>query len=146
MPTAESPTGVRRLVLRLGFGFLALSQGVVGVWALLGPDSFFRQFPGTGVGWVALLPPYNEHLVRDVGALSLAVTVLLVYAAVRPEPRTARLAVLAFAVYAVPHTIFHALHLEGFPTADAVMQMTGFALQLALVVVLCLATIRRARE
>jgi hypothetical protein len=49
---------------------------------------------------VSLLPPYNEHLVRDVGALSLAMTVLLGYAAVRPEPRTARLAVLAFAVYA----------------------------------------------
>ncbi|HZA72106.1 MAG TPA: hypothetical protein VE476_04275, partial [Propionibacteriaceae bacterium] len=53
------------------------------------------------------------------------------------------LALAAFAVYAVPHTIFHALHLEGFRPADAVAQMTGFALQIALLVVLLLTTIRR---
>lgn len=144
MSGGETPDRWRPLVLRGGLGFLALSQGVIGAWALLGPEAFYRHFPGTAVGWVSLLPPFNEHLVRDVGALSLALAVLLGYAAVRPEPRTVRLALAAFAVYAVPHTIFHALHLEGFPPADAVAQMTGFALQLALLVVLFLATIQRA--
>src|SRR4028118_1615057 len=85
---AETAGRWRRPVLRVGLGFLALSQGVIGAWALLGPRTFFDHFPGTALGWVALLPPYNEHLVRDVGALSLALTVLLGYAAVRPEPRT----------------------------------------------------------
>ena len=60
---------------------------------------------------------------------------LLGYAAIRPEPRLVRLAVAAFAVYAVPHTIFHAGHLAGFPPADALAQMIGFALELTLVVV-----------
>ena len=143
MSGTETPGRVRPLVLRVGLGFLAVSQGVIGAWALLAPETFYRYFPGTAVGWVSLLPPYNEHLVRDVGALSLALTVLLGYAAVRPEPRTVQLALAAFAVYAVPHTIFHALHLENFRTADAVAQMTGFALQIALLVVLFLATIRR---
>jgi hypothetical protein len=143
MSDPETPDRWRRPVLRGGLGFLALAQGVIGTWALLGPEAFYRHFPGTAVGWVSLLPPYNEHLVRDVGALSLALTVLLGYAAVRPEPRTVRLALAAFAVYAVPHTIFHALHLEGFAPADALAQMVGFAVQLALLVVLFLATIRR---
>jgi hypothetical protein len=31
-------------------------------------------------------------------------------------------AVAAIAVYAVPHAIFHFLHLEGFPTSDAIAQ------------------------
>ena len=145
MSDAETSGRWRRPVLRVGLGFLALSQGVIGVWALLGPQTFFDHFPGTALGWVSLLPPYNEHLVRDVGALSLALTVLLGYAAVRPESRTVRLAVLAFGLYAVPHTIFHALHLEGFPPADAWAQMTGFVLQLALLVVVFLATISRER-
>jgi hypothetical protein len=141
----ELPSRTRLLLLRLGSALLAVSQGVIGGWALLGPDSFFRAFPGAGVGWVALLPPYNEHLVRDVGALSLALAVLLGYAAVRPDPRIVRLAVLAFAVYAVPHTVYHAGHLTGYPAADVTVQVTGFALQLALVVVLLLATLPRRR-
>jgi len=31
-------------------------QGFVGVWAMLGPESFCADFPGAGHAWVALLP------------------------------------------------------------------------------------------
>jgi hypothetical protein len=134
--TADRRARGRRRLRRVGFGVLAVSQGVIGGWALFGPAAFFDRFPGTRAGWVSLLPPYNEHLVRDVGALSLALTVLLAYAAVRADPPTGRIAALAFAAYAVPHTVFHAQHLEGFGPAEAVAQMTGFALQLGLVTLL----------
>jgi drug/metabolite transporter (DMT)-like permease len=77
-----------------------------------------------------LLPPYNEHLIRDVGSLSLALAVVLGAATLTGQRLLSGVAVGAFAVYAVPHTIFHSFHLEGFRTADAVAQTVGFVLQL----------------
>ena len=142
MPTADQRqlnrpgdrlVGPRRVVAAASLGVLAVAQAVVGVWALAAPQSFYARFPASGHAWVALLPPYNEHLVRDVGALSLAVTVLLAVAAVVPTRLLIRTAAVAFAVYAVPHTVFHAFHLEGFSSVDAIAQTAGFLLQLAAV-------------
>lgn len=73
-----------RTVLRVGLAVLAAMQALVG-WALVAPREFYDGFPIAGHAWVALLPPYNEHLVRDVGAFSLALTVVLGAAAVWPE-------------------------------------------------------------
>ena len=47
------------------------------------PQSFYDDFPGLGRAWVSVDGPYNEHLVRDVGALNLALLVLFVVAWVR---------------------------------------------------------------
>ncbi|HYP46342.1 MAG TPA: hypothetical protein VEQ66_14220 [Propionibacteriaceae bacterium] len=141
--TESSLTGKRRLIAGITLGALAISQAVVGVWALLAPGSFYQSFPAAGHAWVALLPPYNEHLVRDVGALSLSVTVLLTAAAVVPTPSLIRVAVTAYTVYAIPHTVFHGLHLEGFPDIDAVAQMTGFAIQLVAATLALLTTLSR---
>ena len=113
-----------RTLVRALLWFLAAIEAVVGVWAQLAPESFFRDFP-LGRGWVALLPPYNEHLTRDVGGLSLALVVVLVAAAVRGDRWSARVAAVATAVFAVPHTVFHALHLEHFSTVDAAVQTVG---------------------
>ena len=132
-PAPARLTGRRRVVATGTLGALALSQAVVGLWALLAPRHFFDAFPAAGHAWVALLPPYNEHLVRDVGSLSCALLVVLAVAAVSARPVLVRTAALAFAVYAVPHTLFHGLHLEHFGRADATAQMLGFAGQLVLV-------------
>ncbi|WP_109639388.1 hypothetical protein [Lentzea atacamensis] len=51
-----------------------------GVWAAAFPLSFYNDFPGPGLHWVAALSPYNEHLARKVGALNLALMVLSVWA------------------------------------------------------------------
>jgi hypothetical protein len=119
--------------VRAGLGILAALQGVVGVWALLAPVSFYTTFPVAGHGWVSLLPPYNEHLIRDVGEFSLALTVVLSTAAVTGQRLLSVVAICALAVYAIPHAVYHALHLEGFSTADAAAQMVGIGLQLVLV-------------
>jgi hypothetical protein len=111
--------------------------------ALLTPRGFYDGFPAAGHAWVALLPPYNEHLVRDVGGLSLAMTVLLGAAAIHLERRLVRVAVLAFGAYTVPHALFHGLHLEGFSVLDAVAQMIGFAVQLGIVLGVLILTHRR---
>jgi hypothetical protein len=60
-----------------------------------------------------------------VGAYSLALGVMLLVAAWRPEPLLVRTTLAGFLLYSVPHTVFHALHLHGFPPADAVAQTAG---------------------
>lgn len=125
---------------------MALSQVVVGAWAQFAPQSFYFSFPGSGRAWVRLLPPFNEHLVRDVGGLSLAVAVVLAVAAVAATRSWTRTAVAAFGIYALPHTIFHGLHLENFGRGDAVVQMAGFSLQLLLALAALLATIGGRRR
>ena len=112
-------------VFRTGLLVLAAPQVVVGVWGLLAPQAFYDGFPAPGHAWVALLPPYNEHLTRDVGALNLALAVLLVAAAVAPERRLVRVALLVQLVWTVPHAVFHLGHLDGFPPVDAVVQSVG---------------------
>jgi hypothetical protein len=121
-------------LFRVGLLILAANQSVVGVWALVAPRAFYDGFPLPGHAWVALLPPYNEHLVRDVGALNLALTVMLGAAAFTLDRTTIRVTLLALAVFAVPHTVFHAGHLHGFPAADALAQTTGTVLQLLVTV------------
>ena len=137
MVTARSTRQARTtsVLVRVGLGILAALQALVGVWALLAPAGFYTSFPLPGHPWVSLLPPYNEHLTRDVGELSLALTVVLVAAAVTGQWLLSVVAIIAAAAYAVPHAIYHALHLQGFPTGDAVAQMVGIALQLVLVAV-----------
>ena len=76
-----APLGRVLAMVVLGLLILAATQALVGVWALPAPRAFYNGFPLPGHPWVALLPPYNEHLVRDVGAFNLALTVVLVAAA-----------------------------------------------------------------
>jgi hypothetical protein len=133
--TAPNTARKTSVVVRAGLGFLAVLQAIIGVWALFAPTSFYSSFPLPGHAWVSLLPPYNEHLVRDVGELSLALTVVLVAAAVIGQRLLCAVAVAAIAVYAVPHAIFHFLHLEGFPTSDAIAQTIGIALHLLVIAV-----------
>lgn len=121
-----------RGALRIGLALLAATQAVIGVWALPAPRAFYEGFPGAGHAWVALLPPYNEHLVRDVGAFSLAFTILLGAAARWPQRRFVRVALVTVGVFAVPHAVFHVTHLAGFPAADAVAQTAGILAQLLL--------------
>lgn len=120
-------------LLRVGLAVLAANQAILGLWAFVAPRAFYDGFPAPGHPWVALLPPYNEHLVRDVGGLNLALATVLVGAAVTLVRSTVRLALLALAVFAVPHTVFHAGHLEGYSAADAVAQTAGFVLQLLII-------------
>lgn len=111
---------------------LATVQLVVGTWALVAPLVFYESFPLPAHTWVGLLPPYNEHLVRDVGALNLALAVVLVGAALRADRATARLAATTGLAAAVPHTAYHALHLAHFPPLDAALQTAGMVVHLAL--------------
>jgi hypothetical protein len=119
---------------------LALSAAVVGGWATVAPRSFYRSFPLPRHHWVSALGPYNEHLVRDVGGLYLALLVVSVGAAVVGRSEVSRIAGLAWIAFSLPHLLFHLDHLDGFSTADKVGNIVGLGVTLLLAVMLTLPT------
>jgi hypothetical protein len=124
-----------RNLVRGIFIVFAVIQGIIGVWASIGPASFFDDGPLPGLGWVRLFPPYNEHLVRDFGGMNLTVTVLFIVAAVKLTPLLVRLAAGGYFLFALPHTIYHTIHLEHFTPTDAVIQTTGLYVMTLLLVI-----------
>lgn len=130
----------RRTVLRVVLAVLAFSALSVGILASFAPRSFYDDFP-LGATWVALLPPYNEHLVTDVGGFQLAFGLLFAYAAWRPARELVVPLCAAWLVSQVLHLLFHVTHLQDFGVGDAVAQTAA----LAAVVVLPAAAIALSR-
>jgi hypothetical protein len=93
----------------------------VGVWALVDPRGFFDGFPGGGRSWVAADGPYNEHLVRDVGAFNVALGLLALWAFARPTRVMVVGTAIAWLAYGLPHAVYHATHLDVFSGADKTM-------------------------
>ena len=114
-------------LLRIGLGYLALIWAQVGGWALFAPRSFYDGYPGLGRTWVAVDGPYNEHLVRDVGALNLALVVVLVAAAISLQRSLVVTAALAALVWGVPHTLYHLLNRGDLTTSDYALSVGGLA-------------------
>ena len=111
----EHRGGIRFLLLSLG-----VPQGLIGVWALFAPRSFYDDFPAVRDGWVNVLGPFDEHLVTDVGALFIGLGVLLTIAAVTLHRTTVVAAAVTWLVFVVPHTVWHLFNLEPYGTVDAV--------------------------
>lgn len=129
---------------RAGLAALAAAESFVGVWALAAPRSFFADFPAVGSGWVSALPPYNEHLTRDVGALNLAIALLLAWAALTLERRLVQAASAAMLVYSLPHFVFHVDHLDSLSTGDQIVETAVLALALVIPVAVLAST--RSRD
>jgi hypothetical protein len=94
-------------MMALGLG---VPQLLTGVWAIGAPRSFFDDFPGVGPALVGGEPPYNRHLMTDVGAAFLATGVALVVAAVIARRVAVFLALATYLAFALPHVIYHAGH------------------------------------
>ena len=105
---------------------LLVADLMVGVWALVWPRGFYDDFPGGGRHWVAVDGSFNEHLIRDVGALNLALAVVAFAAVVRPG-RFGRLCGAAHLVWTAPHLWYHAAHLHLMETGDAVAMTISLA-------------------
>ncbi len=121
---------------RLALAWLALTATQIGTWALLAPRSFYDDFPGFGRSWVAGDGPFNEHLVRDVGALNLALAVLLIAAAVRLSRELVTVAAIASLAWGVPHTVYHLANTEPLGTMDNVASIGGLVFSVALAAML----------
>ena len=128
--------------VRAGLALMAATVLPTGLWSLAWPRSFYDAFPFPGWRWVSTLGPYNEHLVRDYGAMNLAQGALLAIAAVHPETRLVRAALVAWLVFGVPHVVFHLGQTEHFSPAQNAAQLVGLGVQVAVPVLLLLLTRR----
>jgi hypothetical protein len=140
MTTTTAPLATRSargtLLTRVGLLILAFQGLLSGIWASAAPRSFFDDFPGFGLSWVSPDGPFNEHLVRDYGALNLALGVVALCAAIWLTRGLVIAAALAWIVYSVPHIAYHALNGDQYDTSDqvAIVATLFFAPIIALVV------------
>lgn len=103
----------RILVVALGAMFVP-----TGVQASFFPRSFHDDFP-LGRGWIAAAGgQYDEHLVRDVGALFLALAVLSIWSWWRPALCTP--VAVAWLIQGIWHLVFHLGDLDGLDGIDRV--------------------------
>jgi hypothetical protein len=121
---------------QLAAATLAGSAALVGLWAQLAPGSFYRSFPLPDHHWIAPTGAYNEHFVRDLGGLYLALTVVSAWAAIRPSREITRLAGTAWSIFNLPHLLFHAGHLDEFGRVDQIGNVLTLAVLAALGLVL----------
>jgi hypothetical protein len=126
-----------RAWLRAGLLLLAALQAVVSLWQYAFPRSFYDDFPT-----VSLDPPYNEHLVSDIGGLGLALTAMLLVAAWTLDTTAALVALTGYLVYAATHFAFHVAHMAHFSLRDAFAVGTGLGVEVLLALLLLLAALR----
>jgi hypothetical protein len=134
--TASTRHEGRAIVTRVGLVILAFQGLVSGIWATLAPRSFFDDFPGFGLTWISPDGPFNEHLLRDYGALNLALGVVALCAAIWLTRGLVIASAVSWIVYSVPHIAYHAFNGDPYDTSDhvAIVGSLLFAPVVAIVV------------
>lgn len=129
-------------LIRVIAGLLALVELIIGAWNQFWPEHFSENVPT-----VELTPPFSEHYARDFGGATLGIAVVLVAAAIAPRGVLVTVAGLAYTVFAVPHFVFHASHLEHATTAEAAFLIIANGATAALgVLLVVLGVLRMGRE
>lgn len=128
-------------LIKACLAILAFAALSIGLPAAFAPETFYTDYPFF-TSWVNLLPPYNEHLVSDVGGLYLGFGILFVWALFKPSKTLILPVAVAWLVTQVIHLAFHVGHLEGFSTSDAVAQTIGLAV-ITLVPIVLISAISR---
>jgi hypothetical protein len=100
---------VTRLV-RLGAALLGIVNLGWGAWAVLSPAGFYGTFPGFGRRWTSAYPPYNEHLVTDLGGTFLTLGALLAAAALLGDRRVTTVVLAGDLLWNSLHLAYHARH------------------------------------
>lgn len=118
--------------------FAALSIGLPAAFA---PEDFYRDYPFF-TSWIDLLPPYNEHLISDVGGLYIGFGVLWVWALFKPSRQLILPVAVAWLTTQLIHFAFHVGHLAGYETSDAVAQTAGLTVIVLVPIVLIWALVR----
>ena len=91
--------------------------------------------------WVMHDGPYNEHLVRDFGAMNLALAAVTLAALYYGSRAAARAAAIGWLVFSIPHAVYHFRHLSHYETADKIGNVVSlsFAVLLAIAALVALA-------
>lgn len=129
---------MQRTITRVLLVIFGLIEAPVGLWPLISPSGFYQEFPGVRHGWVAMDGPFNEHLIRDFGGLTLALAALLIGAAAIGTTAVARLAGVALLLFGAPHFFYHLGHVGHFERIDQVLILvtTGLGVVVPLVLLL----------
>ena len=125
---------MKPLITRVALWFLAAEAALVAVPALLAPRYFYDSFP-FGASWVEMLPPFNQHLISDVGGFNLAFALLFAWAAATLRRPLIVPLCGAWGIAALVHFVYHVTHLDGWVAGDAVAQTLSLALVLAVAVI-----------
>jgi hypothetical protein len=114
------------------YGLLVVALGQLGatVQALVSPRSFYEDFP-FGRGWVQAYPSYNDHLIYDYGAYTLGAVVALVIAAIWLDRRVVQVVTVSWLVSATIHFVNHVLTVDRYGTGDAIANLAGLFLFVA---------------
>jgi hypothetical protein len=129
----------------LALAFSALLGLFVGGWAYFAPQSFYDSFPGILGSWVSVDGPFNEHLIRDVGAMYLALAAASMGGLVWRSEVGFRVLGTAWTVFGALHFLYHSLHLAHMSLESAIGEMIALGVSLLLGVVLLIPE-RRERE
>jgi hypothetical protein len=109
---------------RYGLLVIAFAQLGATLQALLAPRSFYDDFP-LGRGWVQAYPAYNDHLIYDYGAYTLGAVVALVIAAIWLDRRVVQVVTVSWLVSATIHFVNHVLTVDRYGTGDAIANLAG---------------------
>ncbi|WP_420151204.1 hypothetical protein [Spirosoma sp.] len=130
MQTAQ-PRWVQAILL-----YLLVANTLPGAWALFMPRNFYDSFPGFGRTWVSVDGPFNEHLIRDVGAFFLALATLCLLTLAAPRLITVRATAICLLTFHVPHLLYHLNHLHMLPLIDQVGNVVTLSLSVLLITLL----------
>lgn len=114
-----------------------------GVGAIAAPRWFFDTFPGFGRHWTAAYPPYNEHLMTDVGAAFLTLGVILLIAAWLRDRKVTNVVLIGLLVFSTAHLVFHSRYPGNLAGADLAASLISLAL--GVIVPALLLVVSRAR-
>ncbi|UDY37062.1 hypothetical protein [Dermatobacter hominis] len=127
-----------RTLVRVLLAVLLASGLVLGIWAAFFPLGFYESFPGFGRHWVSADGPYNQHLVRDVGNLFLALSVVTGVALAAATSMLVRATAAAWTVFSLLHFAYHLRHLDVYDGVDAAGNVVSLGSMLVVAVVLLL--------
>lgn len=135
---------MREWVVRVVLVVWAAVSVQLAIWAAFAPRSFYDDFPGFGREWVRVDGPYNEHLVRDFGALNLALAVVTIAALITLSRPLVIAVAVAWLAWSAPHFVYHLRHLDMFSsTGDKVANVFLLGSLPVLAVVVLVVTLGR---
>ena len=138
---------MRLVVRRVLLAVLLLVALSLGLWAYATPRNWYDAFPGFGLRWVAVTGPYNEHFVKDIGSMYLALGVLTANALwFAASDASVRITAAAWTTFNLLHLGYHVTMLQMYDGRDKVLVVTSLVILSLVSAALLLGLSRRARR
>lgn len=132
--------------MRLLLALLGVLHLCFGVPAVVAPRWFFDHFPGLGHAWTAAYPPFNEHLMSDVGAAFTTLGVLLVTAAWIADRKVTAVVLTGVLVFSLLHLVFHTFDHGRLAGADLTASLASLVLGVAVPAAMLVVTLAGRRK